>query len=97
MSNWFSSACIVRAVHTSSLYADTMISMVPLQQKLSTTNFCCIPSRCLPEPVKAQEFLKKLTSVLQSDNNLLALFERIVDPDISCKDCSSTGVSQACF
>ncbi len=49
--------------------------------------------RCLPEPVKAQEFLKKLTNHLYQDANIFALFERVADPDISCKDCSSAGVS----
>ena len=49
--------------------------------------------RCLPEPVKAQEFLKKLTNHLYQDANIFALFERVADPDISCKDCSVAGVS----
>ena len=43
--------------------------------------------------MKGTEFLKKLTNHLFTDNNLLALFERVADPDVSCKDCSSAGVS----
>jgi hypothetical protein len=43
--------------------------------------------------VKAQEFLKKLTSHLQTDAALFALFDRVADPDVSCKDCSTAGVS----
>ena len=46
-------------------------------------------SKFLPEPMKAQEFIKRLSSSLQSNSNLLNAFEKIVDPDISCKDCQT--------
>jgi len=44
-------------------------------------------SKFLPEPMKAQEFLKKLSVQLGTDNVLLSSFEKVVDPDVSCKEC----------
>ena len=44
-------------------------------------------SKLLPEPMKAQEFLKKLSVQLGTDTSLLHNFEKVVDPDITCKDC----------
>ena len=50
-------------------------------------------SKVLPEPMKAQEFLKKLSLQLGTDNVLLSSFEKVVDPDVSCKDCQLYVVS----
>ena len=50
-------------------------------------------SKFLPEPMKAQEFLKKLSVQLGTDNVLLASFEKVVDPDVSCKECQLYVVS----
>ena len=44
-------------------------------------------SKFLPEPMKAQEFLKKMSIQLGTDNVLLTSFEKVVDPDVSCKEC----------
>ena len=44
-------------------------------------------SKFLPEPMKAQEFLKKLSTQLAHDQVLLSSFEKVVDPDVSCKEC----------
>ena len=44
--------------------------------------------------MKAQEFLKKLSVQLGTDTTLLHNFEKVVDPDISCKDCQ---VYVVCF
>lgn len=45
-------------------------------------------SRCLPEPVKAHEFLTKFSTHLKRDNNLLELMETVARPSVSCKECS---------
>lgn len=45
-------------------------------------------SRCLPEPVKAHEFLTKFSSHLKRDGNLLELMETVARPSVSCKECS---------
>lgn len=50
-------------------------------------------SKFLPEPMKAQEFLKKLSVQLGTDNVLLSSFEKVVDPDVSCKECQLYVVS----
>lgn len=50
-------------------------------------------SKFLPEPMKAQEFLKKLSVQLGTDNVLLNSFEKVVDPDVSCKECQLYVVS----
>ena len=44
-------------------------------------------SKFLPEPMKAQEFLKKLSVQLGTDPVLMASFEKVVDSDVSCKEC----------
>lgn len=44
-------------------------------------------SKFLPEPMKAQEFLKKLSVQLGTDKILLEHFEKVVDPDVSCREC----------
>ncbi|KAJ8925853.1 hypothetical protein NQ315_009705 [Exocentrus adspersus] len=45
-------------------------------------------SRCLPEPVKAHEFLSKFSSHLKRDPTLLEHFEVVARPSVSCKECS---------
>ena len=50
-------------------------------------------SKFLPEPMKAQEFLRKLSVQLGTDNVLLSSFEKVVDPDVSCKECQLYVVS----
>ena len=50
-------------------------------------------SKFLPEPMKAQEFLKKLSVQLGNDNVLLVNFEKCVDFDVSCKECQGYVVS----
>eukprot|EP00096_Caligus_rogercresseyi_P009881 TRINITY_DN3454_c0_g1_i3.p1 TRINITY_DN3454_c0_g1~~TRINITY_DN3454_c0_g1_i3.p1 ORF type:complete len:1298 (-),score=389.78 TRINITY_DN3454_c0_g1_i3:131-4024(-) len=44
-------------------------------------------SRYLPEPIKAQEFIKKLSQHLLTDEAMVALFDKILDEDVSCSDC----------
>ncbi|XP_076031392.1 cohesin associated factor B pds5 isoform X2 [Oratosquilla oratoria] len=43
-------------------------------------------AKFLPDPLKVQEFLKKFSSHLNSDTQLLSLMETVVSPDVSCKD-----------
>ncbi|XP_044744637.1 sister chromatid cohesion protein PDS5 homolog B [Coccinella septempunctata] len=45
-------------------------------------------SRCLPEPVKAHEFLTKFSAHMKRDNNLLELMEIVARPTVSCSQCS---------
>ncbi|XP_060530808.1 sister chromatid cohesion protein PDS5 homolog B isoform X1 [Cylas formicarius] len=45
-------------------------------------------SRCLPEPVKAHEFLVKFNNHLKKDPDLLEKFETVTKPSVSCKECS---------
>ncbi|KAF7284502.1 cohesin associated factor B pds5 [Rhynchophorus ferrugineus] len=45
-------------------------------------------SRCLPEPVKALEFLTKFSFHLKKDADLLEKFETVARPSVSCKECS---------
>ncbi|KAH1008037.1 sister chromatid cohesion protein PDS5 homolog B-B [Dendroctonus ponderosae] len=45
-------------------------------------------SRCLPEPVKAHEFLSKFSTHLRRDQDLMEKFETVARPTVSCKDCS---------
>ncbi|KAJ8934137.1 hypothetical protein NQ314_013596 [Rhamnusium bicolor] len=45
-------------------------------------------SRCLPEPVKAHEFLTKFSNHLKRDASLLEQFEIVARPSVSCKECS---------
>lgn len=45
-------------------------------------------SRCLPEPVKAHEFLTKFSGHLRRDSQLLELMETVARPSVSCKECS---------
>ena len=52
-------------------------------------------SQFLPNPLKAQEFLKKLANHLLSDQIFMNAMDKIVnDQDISCRDCTETVVSQ---
>ncbi|KAL1497514.1 hypothetical protein ABEB36_008461 [Hypothenemus hampei] len=44
-------------------------------------------SRCLPEPVKAHEFLSKFSSHLRKDSDLMEKFETVARPTVSCKEC----------
>ncbi|CAH0549988.1 unnamed protein product [Brassicogethes aeneus] len=45
-------------------------------------------SKCLPEPVKAFEFLSNLSSHMRRDSALLEAFETVSRPSVSCKECS---------
>ncbi|XP_017780712.1 PREDICTED: sister chromatid cohesion protein PDS5 homolog B isoform X2 [Nicrophorus vespilloides] len=45
-------------------------------------------SRCLPEPVKAHEFLTKFSSHLRKDSVLLESMETVARPSVSCPECS---------
>ncbi|KAJ3648585.1 hypothetical protein Zmor_020378 [Zophobas morio] len=45
-------------------------------------------SRCLPEPVKAHEFLTKFSSHLKRDQALLETMETVARPSVSCQECS---------
>ena len=49
-------------------------------------------SKFLPGPVKAMEFMRKLSLHLLTDKYMLDLFEKVVDPEISCEDCMATVV-----
>lgn len=45
-------------------------------------------SRCLPEPVKAHEFLSKFSTHLRRDSALLEAMETVARPSVSCQECS---------
>ncbi|XP_064211687.1 sister chromatid cohesion protein PDS5 homolog B isoform X2 [Tribolium castaneum] len=45
-------------------------------------------SRCLPEPVKAHEFLTKFSAHLKRDSALLETMETVARPSVSCHECS---------
>lgn len=45
-------------------------------------------SRCLPEPVKAHEFLTKFSGHLRRDPALLESMEMVARPSVSCQECS---------
>lgn len=45
-------------------------------------------SRCLPEPVKAHEFLSKFSNHLRRDNALLEAMDTVARPSVSCQECS---------
>ncbi|RZC37489.1 hypothetical protein BDFB_011099 [Asbolus verrucosus] len=45
-------------------------------------------SRCLPEPVKAHEFLTKFSTHLKRDQALLETMENVARPSVSCQECS---------
>lgn len=45
-------------------------------------------SRCLPEPVKAHEFLSKFSAHMKRDNALLETMETVARPSVSCHECS---------
>ena len=47
----------------------------------------------LPEPVKATEFIRKLSAQMLGDPNLLHLMEKVVDQDTSCAECMQAVVS----
>ena len=47
----------------------------------------------LPEPVKATEFIRKLSAQMLGDPNLLRLMEKVVDQDTSCAECMQAVVS----
>jgi len=44
-------------------------------------------SKFLPEPMKSREFLKRLSGAIMTNPSLLTAFEKVVDPDISSKEC----------
>ena len=51
-------------------------------------------SQFLPNPLKAQEFLKKFVLNLINDQVMFNALGKVVnDEDISCKDCNDTVVS----
>lgn len=45
-------------------------------------------ARCLPEPVKAQEFLSKFSTHMKKDGSLLEAMETVSRPSVSCQECS---------
>lgn len=45
-------------------------------------------SRCLPEPVKAHEFLSKFSGHMKRDLQLLEAMETVARPSVSCQECS---------
>ncbi|XP_073986377.1 cohesin associated factor B pds5 isoform X1 [Rhodnius prolixus] len=47
-------------------------------------------AKFLPDQVKAQEFLNKLSANMLSDPTLLLGMETVVKPNISCKECAQT-------
>jgi sister-chromatid-cohesion protein PDS5 len=51
-------------------------------------------AKFLPEPVKATEFIRKLSQQMLTDSNLLPLMERVVEPDVSCAECMQAVVSK---
>lgn len=52
-----------------------------------------ISTKFLPEPVKAQEFLAKLSLHMRRDPQLMQGMETILNPDVSCEECVRTTVS----
>ncbi|CAG0898239.1 unnamed protein product [Darwinula stevensoni] len=44
-------------------------------------------AKCLPEPVKALEFLKKFVDHLQLNNRLLQIMQTAIASNVRCKDC----------
>ncbi len=48
----------------------------------------------MPEPVKATEFIRKLSDQLSRDANLLSLMERVVDQSVSCEEGMQAVVSK---
>ena len=53
-----------------------------------------ISPQLLPEPVKATEFIRKLSAQMLGDPNLLHLMEKVVDQDTSCAECMQAVVSE---
>ncbi|KAI4466781.1 androgen induced inhibitor of proliferation as3 / pds5-related [Holotrichia oblita] len=45
-------------------------------------------SRCLPEPVKAHEYLTKFSNHMKKDLGLLESMEVVARPSVSCQECS---------
>jgi sister-chromatid-cohesion protein PDS5 len=52
-------------------------------------------SKHLPEPVKAHEFLRKFSAHMSKDPNLLTAMETVMNPGVSCKQCSDIMVRNA--
>lgn len=50
-------------------------------------------SKHLPEPVKAHEFLRKFSAHMSKDPSLLSAMETVMNPGVSCKQCSEIMVS----
>ena len=48
-------------------------------------------------PVKATEFIRKLSGQMLGDPNLLHLMEKVVDQDTSCAECMQAVVSTVAF
>ena len=54
-------------------------------------------AKLLPEPVKATEFIRKLSAQMLGDANLLGLMEKVVEQDTSCSECMQAVVSSRPF
>ncbi|XP_050315656.1 sister chromatid cohesion protein PDS5 homolog B [Anthonomus grandis grandis] len=75
-----------------------VLEWLDLHKKFTTTNSPDVQkdiaykvtalSRCLPEPVKAHEFLTKFSNHLRKDPDLMEKFETVARPTVSCKECS---------
>ena len=50
-------------------------------------------SKHLPEPIKASEFIKKLSNHMLTDKFVMEYMETILDPDVSCVECMQAVVS----
>lgn len=50
-------------------------------------------SKFLPDPVKAQEFIAKLSSNLLNQSDLLQQLSKLVRPDVSCEESLNISVS----
>lgn len=51
---------------------------------------CITISKQLPDPIKAQEFLKKFSAHMRKDTTLLRGMEIILKRDVTCKECADT-------
>lgn len=69
----------------------------PAVQKEMIAKVLHISSKFLPESVKAQEFLNKFSTHMQSLPELLQGMETILNPNVSCEVCVRTTVSKTIF
>lgn len=77
------------------MHGHLQVSIVSILVLLSI-HFVCLmlcDSRHLPDPIKAQEFLQRLSSNMRKDNVLLEHMETILKRDVSCKECADTMAS----